>query len=1015
MDANNHSLHDTEDKWTAAPSSDLLPFSPYHFSQLENEKNTQLLLSQPLDGSPYFDPASPAPAYAPLHRTSVSHPHHQQQQQQQQPQQQLQQQQQQQPGVTNAFFPAGFVSTRPHPSDIETYDTRYAQYDQPRQHHHHSHTQRYPTSRSSADPSSSSRPRHQSPNHGHIQGQGRGRTKSKRHSAGSGESRARFSESSSRTRVSAHREGHDTLASTSPHVREGNSRSRTRHHHTQHQYYPHPPPSPPLPQLPATVTPSSTSPARRKGISSYFKNPVFSVFGNTESNSSENQESHRPIDHHRLSWEGQNRSNRKSQGSRTSSIHSQHKPHQSRRASQEYRQQYYQQRWTRTPKTGYPGRNGEEPETDPFQFLDIMMDMPRNPSWRQVVTKLCMALAILATSYFVLMALYFSAEFQKTSHLVNLNVLVVDLDHSMIGSNFLNFTQQDNLVGGQINWSVQSYKDLNSVIKDVENGNYWGAMVVQTNASLMLNRALSEPLTDYDPTKAFLFVYDGGRDPLTVKPYIVASMYTQFLQFTKYFNPAWIKFVLEYADENNATLTPLASAPQVLGTPVAFEEMDLHPLTATIITSATTVAYIWIFLVAGGSTYLVAHAVQPLTRHASVRKTMLLVLAPLLVFLATLSMTYSVLLRIFGVPFDSASQFMSVFGAMFLLQAAVASLVLFLIFLIPVVFIPSFTITFVVMNVIAVFNPVELMPRFFRWVYAMPFLNAVQMARFVLMGSYERLEYNLPILFAWIVVPVTLLPFAIARQKRLMTEVQELERHQYERELDTYHYRQRQYYQQYFQNQQDYYHSGEEKEDYAAKKSYETEDRDRPKSMRKRRTTQNEEAESEKEIEGESGSHHSGHSSSAEESDDRTRTDSDYEEESALSRDSASDECSQEDQPHQLPANLAPESSTHRRRHQPKMTSRQPLHLRSMSAGAQGLLLSAAAPSAPPEAQVFDSTGGSQVSTINNGTGSSSSSGLFREQAVTDRTFIEMPKLSRHPYASELAPLTRLKTPDEVK
>ncbi|KAG0099409.1 hypothetical protein BGZ93_007799 [Podila epicladia] len=642
------------------------------------------------------------------------------------------------------------------------------------------------------------------------------------------------------------------------------------------------------------------------------------------------------------------------------------------------------------------------------------MDMPRNPSWKQVIKKLCTALAILTTSYFALMALYFSAEFQKTSHLGNLNVLVVDLDHSMIGSNFLNFTQQDNLDGGQINWSVQTYKDLDSVIKDVENGNYWGAMVVQTNASLTLNRALSVPLTNYDPTKAFLFIYDGGRDPLTVKPYIVASMYTQFLQFTKFFNPAWIRFVLEYADDNNATLTPLASAPQVLGTPVAFEELDLHPPTATIITSATTVAYIWIFLVAGGSTYLVTHIVQPLTRHSSVRKTMLLVLGPLLVFLMTLSMTYSVLLRLFGVPFDSASQFISVFGAMFLLQAAVASMVLFLIFLIPVVFIPSFTITFVVMNVIAVFNPVELMPRFFRWVYAMPFLNAVQMARFVLMGSYERLEYNLPILFAWIVVPVTLLPFAIARQKRLMMEVQELERQQYERELDTYHNQQRQYYQLYFQGQQDYYPSGEEKEGYAAKKSYETMDRDRPKSVRKRRTAQNEEVEVEKEAEVESDSQQSEHSSTMEESGDMTRTDIDFDEEDTPGRGSESDEFLEEDRPNHRSSTLAPQPSTHRRRHQPKMVP-QPLHLRPMSAGAQGLLLSAAAPSAPPEAQVFDSAGSSQVSTDNHNPGSSSSSGLFREQAVTDHTFIAMPKLSRHPYASELAPLTRLKTPDEVK
>lgn len=433
MDVNNHSLHDAEDKWTAATSSDPLPFSPYHFSQVENEKNTQLLLSQPLDTSPYLDPSSPAPAYAPLHRTSVSHSHHHHHHHQhQQPPPPLPPPQQQQPGVTNAFFPAGYVSTRPHPTDIDMHETRYAQYDQSR--HHQSHAQRHPTSRSSADPSSSSsRPHHQSSNYGHVQGQGRGRTKSKRHSAGSGESRARFSESSSRTRTSAQREGHDALAGA-PHVRESNSRSRTRHHHS-HQYYPHPPPSPPLPQLPtsaptpsittttatATATASSTPPSRRKGFSSYFKNRVFSVFGNSESSNGNtaNQERHHPTDQHPISWKGHGHSRQQSQdaetpitGNRASSIHSQQKPQQSRRASQEYRQQYYQQRQVRKKKTGCPGRNGEEPETDPFQFLDIMIGMPRNPSWRQVIAKLCTALAILTTSYFALMALYFSAEVQ---------------------------------------------------------------------------------------------------------------------------------------------------------------------------------------------------------------------------------------------------------------------------------------------------------------------------------------------------------------------------------------------------------------------------------------------------------------------------------------------------------------------------------------------------------------------------------------------------------------------------
>lgn len=454
-------------------------------------------------------------------------------------------------------------------------------------------------------------------------------------------------------------------------------------------------------------------------------------------------------------------------------------------------------------KSGYPGREGEEPETDLFNFVDVILNMPDAPSLKFIAAKMAKVLFVMTITYFALMAMYFAAEFQSEDRLKNFDVLVVDLDKSMIANSFINFTQRDSALPKQINWSIQSgYRDVQGVINDVENGNYWGAVVVMPNASTALNKAVSGPDPNYDPSKAFLFIYDSGRNPLVVKPYIVASMYTQFLQFTTNFNPSWIYFVLNFADSANTTLTPLAKAPQVLGMPVAFDELDLHPPTASIITSATSVAYIWIFLVAGGSTYFVANIVQPVARNASVQKTMLLLVGPLIVFLSSLSMAYTVLLYIFGVPFESAGQFFTLFLGMLLVQGAVASLVLFLIFMIPVVFIPPITVTFVVMNVIAVFNPVELMPTFYRWIYAMPFLNGVQISRYILMGSYNRLSYNLPILFAWILVPITFLPFAIARQKRLLMDAIALDmRHRHSNRHTAAHYS---------DSVDHYYHDGQE-------------------------------------------------------------------------------------------------------------------------------------------------------------------------------------------------------------
>ncbi|KAF9930453.1 hypothetical protein BGZ67_005822 [Mortierella alpina] len=428
-------------------------------------------------------------------------------------------------------------------------------------------------------------------------------------------------------------------------------------------------------------------------------------------------------------------------------------------------------------KSGVPGRNGEEPETDLFNFVGIMLDMPKQPTWRVVIIKLAKALSVMTISYFVLMALYFGAEFQADSHMNNFDIMVVNLDQGMIGLHFDNYTQYLNKQPGQPNWSVQNptlYPTMSAVREQVRNGRFWGAVVVQTNASSNLNQAFATQFKNYDPSRAFAFIYDSGRDPLVVKPRIVSAMYLQFLQFSKLFNPVWVQFVLNYSESQASfNVSSLVRAPQVLGTPIAFEEFDLHPITSSIITSATSVAYIWIFLVAGGSTYLVAHMIQPMTRSASTGKTMAMLLAPLLLFVAVLSLTYSILLLAFGVPFpNGASQFLSLFAGMLLLQCAVASMVLFLIYLIPVVFIPSITITFVVLNVIAVFNPVELMPSFYRWVYAMPFLNAVQISRYVLMGSYDRLKYNVPILAAWTLIPIVLLPFAILRQKRMVQELE---------------------------------------------------------------------------------------------------------------------------------------------------------------------------------------------------------------------------------------------------
>ncbi|KAF9952396.1 hypothetical protein BGZ72_006323 [Mortierella alpina] len=608
-------------------------------------------------------------------------------------------------------------------------------------------------------------------------------------------------------------------------------------------------------------------------------------------------------------------------------------------------------------KTGVPGKDGEEPETDVFKFVDIILDMPDNPTGLQVTMKMLKMLAIMTIAYFALMALYFAAEFQVSDRMSNLDVLVVDLDQSLIGAEFLNFTQRAIKVG-RISFAIQDYYSLDGVMEDVDNGKYWGAIVVNDDASARLNKAISVPLRDYNPVDAFTMVYDSGRDPLVVKPLIVAQMYRHFMEFVGDFNSLWVYLVITYAEENNQTLAPLTKAPQTLGTPIAFTEMDLHEPAAAIITSATSVAYIWIFFIAGASTYMVANIVQPLARKASVRRTMVLLLLPLFVFLCSLSMTYSVLLRLFGVPFESAGQFVALFFAMLLLQSAVASLVLFLIFMIPVTLIPIITTTFVVMNVIAVFHPVELMPPFYRWVYAMPFLNAVQTVRYVLLDSYNRLVYNLPILFAWVMVPITLLPFAITRQKRLLMEVMDQERRQQQQQQERRGYsKRRRLYRDGWHNSETQGNSAFNKEGSDGR----SRSRSRSKSTRRRHGRYSEQSIND----------------GREESDDYDTSESGYDQphaEWADTHSGAEDRGSVDDDPELYDTRIV---YVDRPRNAPTR-------------------ISGVSPSAPPECLVFDTHR------------RLAGEGLHGP----DRTFIEMPRLNRHPYAAELV---RSQTLSEVK
>lgn len=88
-------------------------------------------------------------------------------------------------------------------------------------------------------------------------------------------------------------------------------------------------------------------------------------------------------------------------------------------------------------KKGLPGKDGREPETDMFNFVDTMLDMPVNPTWSQVIVKLLKVLVVMCVCYFGLMALYFGAEVSTYPLFFNhySSIPLSTLDRSILTSN----------------------------------------------------------------------------------------------------------------------------------------------------------------------------------------------------------------------------------------------------------------------------------------------------------------------------------------------------------------------------------------------------------------------------------------------------------------------------------------------------------------------------------------------------------------------------------------------------
>ena len=392
---------------------------------------------------------------------------------------------------------------------------------------------------------------------------------------------------------------------------------------------------------------------------------------------------------------------------------------------------------------------------------------------------------ILTVFILVVMSLYWAVLYRVENNIKFLTVAVVNFDGQLAP-----YTSTEPLVGrvveqaarqqGQIPKGVLGYKvkdpadfgyDPIAVRQYVYDEHAWAAIIVNANATALLQQAVRQGNQSYDPLGAMQIVYVQARDETTYANYITPQLNQFAVQVQSQFGEQWIRQVLS----NNA-LDPATyqRAPQALSPAIGVSTYNLRPFGPPQATPAVTIGLIYLIIIAffNFAFYLPIHMKFLLPQgHPPMHFYEMCawrLFANTLAYMV-LSLAYSLVSLAFQIPFSnnfphndvSVANNPDAFGhgsfvvywmlnwvSMYALGLASENVTM----VIGQPWTALWLIFWVITNVSTSFYTLPLAPGFFRWGYGWPLHQTVLASRTILFDTHSRLGLNFGILFAWCAV-----------------------------------------------------------------------------------------------------------------------------------------------------------------------------------------------------------------------------------------------------------------------
>lgn len=327
---------------------------------------------------------------------------------------------------------------------------------------------------------------------------------------------------------------------------------------------------------------------------------------------------------------------------------------------------------------------------------------------------------------------------------------------------------------------------------------YWAAVIINANATALLQEAVAIGNASYDPTGVATIVYNQARDIESYNFYIVPVLGRLALRIQATFAPQWAQSVF-----NNSTLdaATYSRAPQAVSPGISFTLLNLRPFDPPSAIPTITIGLIYLIIIAFFSftffipTHMKFVLPNPASPHPPLKFYQLIIYRWCATITAYffLSMSYSLVSLAFQIPFSNTAPpvpsplndgnghwiptepiisanylghatffvyFLLNFIGMAALGLTCENMAMFLSALSPLPYSALFLIWWVITNVSTAFYAIELASDFYRWGYAWPLRHIVEGSKTLVFGTRSRLGLNFGVLLAWVVLGTCLFPVA---------------------------------------------------------------------------------------------------------------------------------------------------------------------------------------------------------------------------------------------------------------